>query len=74
MQILKENTPILLQILAIFTLDFAPFFSENFDIFPLQKHQILGQILMVFDVSLEQFSHAILPFLLGNSAGFRKEI
>ena len=53
---------------------FCAVLSENLDIFPLQKHQILGQILMVFDVCLGQFSRAILPCLLGNSAGFRKKI
>ncbi|MBR1955319.1 MAG: hypothetical protein IKC58_03305 [Clostridia bacterium] len=31
-----------------FTFDFAPFFSKNFDNFPLEKHQILGKFWLLF--------------------------
>lgn len=52
---------------------FRAILGENFDIFLLQKRQILGQILMVFYVSLEQFSHAILPLFIGKFGWFQEE-
>ncbi|MBQ3042659.1 MAG: hypothetical protein IJD47_05630, partial [Clostridia bacterium] len=51
---------------------FCAVLSENLDIFLLKKHQNLRQFLMVFDVSFEQFFHAILPFFTGKFGWFQE--